>query len=339
MKILLIKRGAIGDILMTTPFLRQLKNNIPNAQVDYLTANSMASCINVNQYIDNIILLPDRTFLVTGLVKYISFLFSIRKKYDYIFILGKSTIINVITKIIVGSKLIGFNRGFLSRLFLYKYVNYNDVNRYQVFYYLDLLNTLENIVVDYSDKKMELLFSNNDIKYVDDILKEKDIDHYIVVTNSGGNNEFEHSGIRMLPNKKIIELLIKLTYQYDKIILLGGKIDVSNYNDYILQLPINIQKKVINFAGLFNIRQSIYFLSKAKYFYTTDCGTMHLGLISGIEKYMTCFFGPTNPNHILPVDTLAKIIWQDADIYDIKYQLYGKLNNKKYFQKLNIYEI
>lgn len=339
MKILLIKRGAMGDILMTTPLIRQLKNTIKNVEIDYLTAISMNSCIKSNIYIDNVLLLPDNAFSVKGLLKYIKFLLSVRKKYDYVFILGKSTVINIVTSIFIGSKLIGFARGIISKVFLYKFVDYNNVNYYQVLYYLDLLNALDSSLVNYNDNKMDLLFNSTDVEFVNNLLQEKYIVNYVVVTNSGGNNEFEHSGIRMLPEEKIIQLLIKLTNQYDKIILLGSKLDINNYNNYIKQLPLIVQDKLINFAGLLNINQSIYFLSRAKHFYTTDCGAMHLGLISGIEHNMTCFFGPTNPKHILPMDTLAKVIWQDEDLYDINYQLYGRLNHKKYFKKLNIYEI
>ena len=328
----------MGDVLMTTPLIRQLKNNNKDLHLDYLTSFSMASCLRSNVYLDNVLLLPDNAFSVKGLFKYIKFLLSIKKQYDYIFILGKSTVINIITNIFTNAKLIGFSRGIISRLFLHKFIDYNNVNRYQVLYYLDLLNTM-NIAADYNDTHMNLAFSEKDIDFVDNILQRKNINQYVVVTNSGGNNHFETSGIRMLPQDKIIDLLKKLVNQYHKIVLLGGKIDSNNYDYYIKQFPPNIQNKLINFAGVFDINQSVYFLSKSKHFYTTDCGAMHLGLISGIGKSMTCFFGPTNPKHILPLNTAAKIIWQDEDIYNVNYQLYGKLNNKQYFKRLNIYEI
>jgi ADP-heptose:LPS heptosyltransferase len=339
MKVLLIKRGAIGDILMTTPLIRQLNKNFSGIEIDFLTTNSMASCLVTNKYIHNIIKLVDTTFSIKGVFKYVKYLVSIRYKYDYVIILGKNTLMNIITKLFIGSNVIGFARDSLSRLILDQYVIYNNVERYQVDYYLDLLATFNNSIVDYNDNQMELSYNDKDISHVDSILKEQQINKYVVVTNSGGNNQFETSGIRMLNNDNIIQLLIKLLLKYPKVILLGGKIDIINYNFYINSIPAHLRTNIINMAGIFNLHQSVYFLSKAQRFYTTDCGAMHLGLIAGIDYRMTCFFGATNPWHILPKNTKVTVVWQDDDIYDPRYQLYGKLNNNQYFQKLNINEI
>jgi len=40
MKILLFKLGAIGDTLMTTPLVRQLRKNFPSAVIDYYIGRS-----------------------------------------------------------------------------------------------------------------------------------------------------------------------------------------------------------------------------------------------------------------------------------------------------------
>ncbi|ENN95565.1 glycosyl transferase family protein, partial [Methanocaldococcus villosus KIN24-T80] len=54
MKILLFKIGAIGDALMTTPLIRQLRKNFPNAQIDYLIGKHAHAVLEGNIYLNNL---------------------------------------------------------------------------------------------------------------------------------------------------------------------------------------------------------------------------------------------------------------------------------------------
>ncbi|MFN8770743.1 MAG: glycosyltransferase family 9 protein [Neisseriaceae bacterium] len=335
MKLLLIKRGALGDVLMTTPLIRQLRANNKDAQIDYCISKACAATLKDNPYIDNIISLDDLVFSARGIIKLFKFLVSIRKKYDYIFILGKNWQVNLLCKI-TGSRLVGFAREKISKLLLNKFVLYNDVSRYQVLYYLDLLQCSGLGTVDYSDIKMDLQVSITDKLIVNKELKLLDLGKFIVITNSGGNNQFEHTGIRMLPEDKILLLLEKVS-KLCPIILLGSAIEEDIYNSYIQTLRAYDISNIINFSGKLSISQSVHLLSLAESFYVTDCGAMHFGLIAGIEGKMTCLFGPTCPWHILPKDTKCNVVWTDQDIFDESYQLYGKIKkNNKYFTKINI---
>ena len=58
MNVLLIKRGAIGDILMTTPLIRQLKKN--NITIDYLTTNGAKEVLKNNTNIRKLITVNDQ---------------------------------------------------------------------------------------------------------------------------------------------------------------------------------------------------------------------------------------------------------------------------------------
>ena len=337
LKILLIKRGAMGDVLMTTPLIRQLKANLGDVEIDYCLSDSCAIVLANNPLINNIIKLEDKAFTFKGVIILIKFIWSIRKQYDYIFILGKNWLTNLLFKI-SGSTLVGFAREKISQYLLDKFIVYNSVLHYQSYYYLDLLTISGLGVANYNDIKMELNFTQEDIVIVDDLLNTYDLDEFIVVTNSGGNNQFEQSGIRMLPNNQII-LLLKGLLAFNKVILLGSNIDYQNYVDYTDQLDNN--KNLFNFAGKLSIAQSCYLLSKAIHFFVTDCGVMHVGLIAGIEDKMTCLFGPTNPAHILPVETKCNVVWNDEIIFDEHYQIYGKImgRDKQYFQTLQINKV
>ncbi len=245
--------------------------------------------------------------------------------------LGKNWQVNLLSRLFNGVT-IGYAREYISRLLLSKYAIYNDVKRYQCLYYLDLLKASGLAEPDYVDISMDLAIPDSDKAFVDHALDEYKLGKFDIVVNSGGNNQYESGGIRMLPTNKVVELLQKLSAAGHKVILMGGGIDKQNYNNYLTQVPVGL----LNCAGMFNLPQSVYLISQAQHFYTTDCGAMHLGVIAAIGKKMTCFFGPTCPWHILPVGSQADIIWNDSDVFNKDYQLRGKVEQQAYFLTLEV---
>lgn len=336
MKILLIKRGAMGDILMSTPLIRQLRQQYPQADIDYCIAKPFVAILKGNPYLNNIIALDEQIFTNCGILKYIKFVWSIRNKYDYVFNLGKSWQLNLLNKIFRGTK-IGYAREIVSKFLLNKYVLYNDIRRYHGLYYLDLLNISGLGTADYSDINLDITITPEDREMVHLKLHELGIEQFVIVVNSGGNNQYESGGIRMLPLDKTKQLLVRLLHDKHRIILLGGNVDWENYEKYV---SVD-SEHITNCAGVFTLAQSTYLISLSNHFYTTDCGSMHLGVAANIGNKMTCFFGPTAPTHVLPPNNQFNIIWDDCAIFDKNYPLKGKFNknSSKYFSRLDILSV
>ena len=51
MKILIIRFSSIGDIALTSPVIRCLKNQLANSEVHYLTKNTFKQIIESNPYV------------------------------------------------------------------------------------------------------------------------------------------------------------------------------------------------------------------------------------------------------------------------------------------------
>jgi ADP-heptose:LPS heptosyltransferase len=54
-KFLIIRFSSIGDIVLTTPVVRCLKQQVPNAEVHYLTKSAFLPILRNNSYIDHLI--------------------------------------------------------------------------------------------------------------------------------------------------------------------------------------------------------------------------------------------------------------------------------------------
>lgn len=338
MRILLIKRGAMGDILMATPLIRQLKQNIPNLKLDFLTSKDCVSVVQNNPYLDNIMALDGATFSLKKIFTLIKYVWKLRNRYDYVFVLDKHYYFSFIGRLI-SKNTVGYWRDNLSVLFLKYHVRYNDVKRYHGLYYLDLLQKSGLSGVNYSDYYLDFPISNSSIQSSNQIYETFNLtkNDFVVVVNSGGNQSFESSGIRMLPKNKIMLLLSELQ-KITKVVLLGSKIDEINYNNYLSSLSDN--SRIINLAGKCSLEQSVVIMSKAKKIYTTDCGAMHLALSQKLFTQLVCFFGPTCPDHVLPPNMQIKYYWQDQNIFNQDYPLYGELPRQYgFFDKLDINQV
>ena len=64
MKILILRFSSIGDIVLTTPVIRTLKQQIPDAEVHYATKAQYEPLLQENPYIDRLHLLGDKMSLL-----------------------------------------------------------------------------------------------------------------------------------------------------------------------------------------------------------------------------------------------------------------------------------
>ena len=55
-RILIIRLSSIGDVILTTPVLKQLKEKFPDMTIDFLVMKNFKDSIDGVPYIDNLIL-------------------------------------------------------------------------------------------------------------------------------------------------------------------------------------------------------------------------------------------------------------------------------------------
>ena len=76
MKFLIVRFSSIGDIVLTTPVIRCLKKQVPDAVIHYLTKESFRSVVEHNPYIDKLHVLAHSWELMVEELK--------NENYDYI---------------------------------------------------------------------------------------------------------------------------------------------------------------------------------------------------------------------------------------------------------------
>lgn len=328
-KIAILKSGAIGDVLMATPFLRALRKKFPNAIIDFHTGKWSAKALINNKNLNRIFAYDDSVFHsknIKGKLKLIKNLK--RQKYNVLFILDKhylASLLGFATRI---KTRIGFDRsgeGFANT----KNVKYGKV-KHEIEYYLNLARI---VGANEKSRKIDLFISKEDKLKINKLTKN--IKNFIGIVPGGAKNP--GGGVvnsRRWPKEKFIELLNRIPKKYS-IFLLGGKSDFEFNREIILQIK---RKKVFNLSDKINISQSCEIMRRSKFVICNDSGPMHIASASGTR--VISLFGPTNPSRKKPLTKGSVALWKDQDIYDADCEIYGS-NPKKgpFFQKLTVEDV
>ena len=140
-KILIMRSGAIGDVVMTTPLIKAIRRKFPSAEIDYLTGNWSKKVLEGNPQLNRIISFDDRIVYeknwngVWELIKEIR-----TERFDLAFVLDKSYHWGVLAYLMGIKQRIGFDRfgeGFAHNL----NVVY-DGSKYEGDYNLELVEKL-----------------------------------------------------------------------------------------------------------------------------------------------------------------------------------------------------
>ena len=64
MKFLIIRLGAIGDVIMTTPLIQSIKHKSMLNEVTYVVGKWSSDVLKNNPFIDRLIIVPDNSQII-----------------------------------------------------------------------------------------------------------------------------------------------------------------------------------------------------------------------------------------------------------------------------------
>ena len=285
MKILVIRFSSIGDIVLTTPVIRCLKNQISDVEIHVLTKKKFSSLYKTNPYINKVHEYDD------SLKKNIEELKL--ENYDYIVDLQKN------------------KRSIRVTRALHKpHSSFPKLNFKKFLLTTFKINLMPDIhIVDRYFKAVEKLGVKNDYQGLDFFISEKN-DYPLSELPEDfqkGYHAFVIGGTyktKILPAVKIVEIIQKLN---EPLILLGGPDDVERANEILDKISesqnLRISKsqnlsnlatqQLISLVGKINLEQSASIVKKAKSVLTNDTGLMHIA--AAFHKNIVSVWGNTVP--------------------------------------------
>lgn len=333
-KIMLFKIGALGDVLMTTPFVRQLRKAFPRAEIVYYVGKYAADVLQGNKNIDRVEIFDQNIFYKKNAIRALSLRNKIRKeRFDVAFVFDKHWSFGLFIKLCGIPARIGFNRNGEGKYHTHSII-YQQV-QHEVHYYLSLLEAI-GIKPNNNDTQLDLPLAKKDLSFADKFFKAHKLKGKIIgIVPGGGKNPGEKEPIRRWAIEKMMELVRRLSENH-KILLIGGPEDVELCENIIIFLK---SKNIISAAGKASRKQSATLMKKCSVIVCGDSGPMHIA--SAVNNRIVSLFGPTNPKRKAPLHKESIAIWHDQDIYEEDYELYGRLPDlrKRWMTKITVKEV
>ena len=268
MKVLIIRFSSIGDIVLTTPVVRCLKQQRKDAEVHYLTKSAYGAILINNPYIDKLHYLDDDLTPVVEQLK--------KEKFDYVIDLHH----NLRTMRV--KKALNVKSFSFPKLNIQKWLLTN----------LKVNMMPDKSIVERYFETVRTLNVRNDGKGLDYFLREdkKLGNNDIPVSHWGGYVGCVIGGsyaTKQLPTaqwKKFCELV-----PYP-VILLGGPDD----RDAGIEIAAQDTIKIYNSCGKFNLTESAELVKHARVIVSNDTGLMHVA--AAFQKPVISLWGNTSPN-------------------------------------------
>lgn len=266
-KFLVIRFSSIGDIVLTSPVLRNLRIAYPEARIDFVTKRNFQFAIENNPHIDQVHYLDNDIGALIFDLK--------QRDYDTIIDLHNNIRSKQISKAFRGRNIRVLDKKNIKKWLLVNFKidklgNQHIVDRY--------LKTIESEVPNPDKEGLEYFLSINDTVNLREYSLAKDNFIAVVVGGSFSTKQY--------PAQKHIEWIQK--YQ-GKIVLLGGKEDQN------ISKPIKEAcSHVIDLCGALSFNESAYIISQARKVITNDTGLMHVA--AAFDKEIISIWGNTTPS-------------------------------------------
>ncbi len=267
MKVLVIRFSSIGDIVLTTPVVRCLKQKYPQAEVHYLTKVAYGPMLTSNPYIDRLFYLNDDLAEVTEQLK--------KEKYDHVVDLHNNIRTMRVKKALKVKSYafpkLNFKKWLLVNLKMDVMPDKSIVERY-----FEAVRPLEV----YNDGKGLDYFLRTDKQLTNTDIPMSHWGGFVGCVIGGSYNTKK---LPVAQWKKFCE-----TVPYP-VMLLGGPEDRAE-GDEIAALD---RIKIYNSCGKFSLNESAELVKYAKVIVSNDTGLMHVA--AAFQKPIISLWGNTSP--------------------------------------------
>ena len=274
-RILIIRLSSIGDILLTTAFIRQTRIQFPDSRIDFVVKKKFAGLVQFNPHLNHVYQFDETQGLkgLLGLRKHIK-----KKKYDYVLDLHNN----------LRSRILTFNLP--SKIFRIKK---NKIKRALLVYFK--INLFEQIVsvaekylavgraLDIKDDHhgLELYWKDRHVKAVEKKISYRVLKNGFIALAPGAGFKTKQWPVEYF--RLLIQKLEKETKF--KIVLLGSAAEKEQFR------PLVTSENVLNLAGKLNLLESAIVLNRARFLISNDSGLMHMA--TAVNTPVLAIFGST----------------------------------------------
>ncbi len=264
-KFLIIRFSSIGDIVLTSPVVRGLKQQVDNAEVHFLTKKKHVSLVSSNPYIDKVHVFEENIAdLITQLET---------EQFDYVIDLHQNIRSNRVRRQLKAPAF-AYQKLNLEKWLMVKF----KVNRLPDQHIVErYINSVSVFDVKDDGQGLDFFIPENE-EFRNEELPEPFQKGYVAFVIAGTYTT------KKLPAEKVSQICQEIPYP---VILLGGKAEQVEGEKILSESKGN----VLNYAGKISLNQSASLVRDARVVLSNDTGLMHIA--AAFKKKILSFWGNT----------------------------------------------
>lgn len=303
-EILVIRTAYIGDVVLTLPVLKPLREMYPKARITFLTSCSASAVFTNNPYVDEVLSYDAFWFYPTKLGKaigeYRKFLKVLRaRRYDLVLeCRGDIRDILLLSYLSKSRRRVSYNIGGGGYL-LSDVVPYESL-KHKVEYHLDIVRHLGG---ETGELEWDMYVNEQEQSAAEKLLSDKGVGQAGLLVGI-------HPGARM-PLKcwskdKFAEIADRMIDRYEAQIVFTGSQADRELTDGIIT---RMKGTAVNLAGETNLRILAGVMNKLSLFVCEDTATVHIA--SAMKTPTVAIFGPSKSIETGPYGNIHRVVEKD----------------------------
>lgn len=278
--ILVIRTAYVGDVVMTLPILKPLRDLYPRARIAFLTASGAVDVLKGNPFVDEVIAYDPFWFYPSPASSWPEFINRMRKRTFDLVIETRADIREILLLAwpLKATCRVSYGVGGGGYL-LTHCVPYPGL-RHKVEYHLDLVRYL-----GYRGRDLEwgIYLSPEERQRVREIMERKGIGQPFIAVHPGGRLP-----LKRWPAKRHAAVSGKLAEKYGMSVVVFG---AENERPMVEEMIPAMKRRPISLAGEVSLREMAGILSHASVFLCNDSGPMHIA--AAMKTPIVAVFGPS----------------------------------------------
>jgi lipopolysaccharide heptosyltransferase II len=310
-RILIARTDRLGDVVLTTPVIKLLRREFPDAYIAFMVRPYTKDVLINNKDIDEVITY-DKDQGQQSFVDTVKFAMNLRKKqFDMAIAMHPTNRVHMIMFIAGIPVRIGYDRklsGLLTKRIIHRK---QEGTFHEVEYNFKMLENA-GISTENADPIPYMFTGSEEKKYVDSIFLDKGLTEKVVAIHAGASCESKR-----WPVERFAEVCRDILKNYGcDIVLIGGP-DTSEINAKISEIT---KAKIHDMTGRFSVGELAEFLRRCKLLISNDSGPVHIA--TAVDTPVLSIFGRSSaglsPTRWKPIGDRNIVIHGNAGCDDCK---------------------
>lgn len=291
MKILILKFRNIGDVLLATPLIENLKYHYPQSQIDFVLNKECADVITLNPNINEVISY-DRAY-----VKKLSIILQLKAEWQFTKQIKNNAydlVINL-TEGERGAQLVYFSgaktklgfavrKGILSKIKVFDILGNDKKRQHTVEKDLQFVPLLGKDIVS---KKVKIYWDKQTEQPVDELLKKYNINHFVHI------HPVSRWMFKCWEDDRMAGIIDFFQREKQLAVIITGSSNKIEL-DRVAKILSLCKSVPLNLAGQLGLKQLAYLSSRAKLFFGVDTAPMHIA--AAVDTPVVALFGGSSPS-------------------------------------------